>query len=79
MNRNIVLVIAKAAFGASLALGFLVAAPHGIEVSDDNADGHIDEDESGWDCATMGKRGLRPRCDVLPQGWRVVGHLALVR
>ncbi|MFB6629945.1 hypothetical protein ACFCWY_08625 [Streptomyces sp. NPDC056362] len=23
---------------------------------DDNADGHIDEDESGWDCLTMGNR-----------------------
>lgn len=24
------------------------------EVGDDNADGVIDEDESGWDCRTMG-------------------------
>ncbi|MFF0754464.1 hypothetical protein [Streptomyces sp. NPDC004267] len=31
-------------------------APHG----DDNGDGRIDEDESGWDCATMGNRQCGP-------------------
>ncbi len=27
---------------------------YAFEVGDDNADGVIDEDESGWDCTTMG-------------------------
>lgn len=27
---------------------------------DDNGDGFIDEDESGWDCATMGNRICGP-------------------
>ncbi|MFJ8301312.1 hypothetical protein ACIQ9R_36175 [Streptomyces sp. NPDC094447] len=31
-------------------------APHG----DDNGDGRIDEDESGWDCTTMGNRRCGP-------------------
>lgn len=31
---------------------WLVTSPNG----DDNHDGIIDEDESGWDCATMGNR-----------------------
>ncbi len=67
MNRSIALVIAKAVLGAGLALGF-AAAPHGTahadtvghydayaaEVGDDNADGRIDEDESGFDCRVMG-------------------------
>jgi hypothetical protein len=59
MNRTFAQVIAKAAFGASLALGF-AAMPHTVahtgydayaaEVGDDNADGIITENESGWDC-----------------------------
>lgn len=68
MNRIVTRVIAKAVLGAGLALGFL-AAPHGAaahadaidhydayaaEVGDDNADGVIMEDESGWDWRTMG-------------------------
>jgi hypothetical protein len=73
MNCTIALVVAKVAFGATFALGFL-AAPHGtahadtvtgydayaFEVGDDNADGRIDEDESGWDCATMGNQVCGP-------------------
>ena len=70
MNRIVTLVIAKAVLGAGLALGFLTT-PHGAaahadtidhydayaaEVGDDNADVVIMEDESGWDCATMGNR-----------------------
>jgi hypothetical protein len=72
MNRTaIALVLAKATLGAGLALGFL-ATPHGVahaaagydgyaaEVGDDNGDGRIDEDESGWDCETMGNRVCGP-------------------
>lgn len=29
-------------------------------LGDDNADGRVDEDESGWDCATMGNRQCGP-------------------
>ena len=63
-----ILIAAKATLGAALALGFL-AAPHGtahaeltlvIQVGDDNGDGPIDEDESGWDCATMGDQICGP-------------------
>src|SRR4029077_14303069 len=78
MNRTLALVVVKAALRAGLALGF-AAAPHGVahasagydayaaEVGDDNADGRIDEDESGFDCRTMGNW----RCGVgavLPDG-----------
>ncbi|MFI7301325.1 hypothetical protein [Streptomyces sp. NPDC050121] len=35
-------------------------------MGDDNRDGYVDEDESGWDCATMGNRqcgpGVQPQC-----------------
>nr|WP_296763894.1 hypothetical protein [Rhodococcus sp. (in: high G+C Gram-positive bacteria)] len=27
-----------------------------VQAGDDNSDGVIDEDESGWDCSTMGNR-----------------------
>lgn len=64
-TRAIALVAAKAALGASLALGFAHPAHaqegwrsgedvYALEVGDDNADGVIEEDESGWDCTTMG-------------------------
>lgn len=33
---------------------------YATEVGDDNADGVIDEDESGWDCATMGNLSCGP-------------------
>ncbi len=59
--------------GAGLAVGF-AAAPHGTahaapagvdayayEVGDDNGDGRIDEDESGWDCVTIRQPYLWPR------------------
>lgn len=29
-------------------------------MGDDNRDGYVDEDESGWDCATMGNRQCGP-------------------
>ncbi|ANA99701.1 Uncharacterised protein [Mycolicibacterium phlei] len=38
------------------ALSTTVTSPRG----DDNGDGLIDEDESGWDCATMGNRICGP-------------------
>ena len=80
MNRTIALVVGKAAIGAALALGF-AAAPHGTaqpdtvdhydayaaEVGDDNADGRIDEDESGFDCRVMGNRICGPGA-ILPDG-----------
>jgi hypothetical protein len=72
LNHTITLVVGKAVLGSALVLGF-AAAPHGTahaapvgvdvyayEVGDDNADGRIDEDESGWDCATMGNRICGP-------------------
>ncbi|SEE82976.1 hypothetical protein SAMN05216483_6689 [Streptomyces sp. 2131.1] len=35
-------------------------------MGDDNRDGRVDEDETGWDCATMGNRecgpGVPPQC-----------------
>ncbi|QFG13318.1 hypothetical protein SEA_GILGAMESH_126 [Streptomyces phage Gilgamesh] len=31
---------------------------------DDNGDGIVDEDESGWDCATMGNRVCGPQSDA---------------
>lgn len=37
------------------------------EVGDDNADGVISEDESGWDCATMGNGICGPSID--PAAW----------
>ena len=67
MDRCITIVIAKTVFGAGLALG-LAAMPHALahtdtvagydayaaEVGDDNADGVITEDESGWSCVDHG-------------------------
>jgi hypothetical protein len=66
--------------GAGLAVG-LAAAPHGTanadtvghydayaaEVGDDNADGRIDEDESGFDCRVMGNLRCGPGA-LLPDG-----------
>lgn len=69
MTNTFALVAGKLALGSSLALG-LMLSPHthavayadsctqtdayAREVGDDNCDGIIMEDESGWDCATMG-------------------------
>lgn len=33
---------------------------------DDNRDGTVDEDESGWDCHTMGNRQCGPQGDTSP-------------
>jgi hypothetical protein len=84
MNRTIALVVVKAALGASLVIGF-AAAPHGAaahaapvgvdvyayEVGDDNADGVMQEDESGWDCTTMGNRicGVGNAQGAVPGDW----------
>ena len=83
MNRTIALVVVKAARGASLVLGF-AAAPHGTahaapvgvdayayEVGDDNSDGVIMEDESGWDCTSMGNRicGVGNAQGAIPGDW----------
>ena len=60
MNRTITLVVVKAAFGASLALGF-AAAPHGVAHAD-TPTVTIEEDSVGpdgkslWKCAEMGNR-----------------------
>jgi hypothetical protein len=79
MNRTITLVIAKAVLGAGLVLGF-AAAPQGTahaapagtdvyayEVGDDNENGVIEEEESGFDCRVMGNRICGPGA-VLPDG-----------
>jgi hypothetical protein len=87
MNRTIALVIVKAALGGGVALSF-AAALHGTahadtvagydayaaEVGDDNADGRIDEDESGWDCWTMGNRhcGRRNAQGAIPGDYTTV-------
>jgi hypothetical protein len=72
MNRSIAIVIAKVTLGAGLALGFL-ASPHGVahaapagvdvyayEVGDDNGDGVVMEDESGWSCVDDGNKVCGP-------------------
>lgn len=41
----------------------MIEAGH-ILPGDDNADGYIDEDESGWDCATMGNQICGPGSDI---------------
>ncbi|MEU9355081.1 hypothetical protein AB0D65_29805 [Streptomyces griseoloalbus] len=33
-------------------------------LGDDNRDGHVDEDESGWDCHRMGNRVCGPQGDA---------------
>ncbi|MFM9698856.1 hypothetical protein [Streptomyces europaeiscabiei] len=35
-------------------------------LGDDNRDGVVDEDESGWDCHTMGNRQCGPQGDARP-------------
>ena len=68
MNRTtITLFAAKVALGSALALGFATmpyAMAHepgwhdayAAEVGDNNADGIIDESESGWSCVDNGNR-----------------------
>ena len=73
MNHALNILIAKAALGAGLALGF-AAMPHAAahidtivsydvyayEVGDDNGDGVVSEDESGWSCVDDGNRVCGP-------------------
>jgi hypothetical protein len=73
MNHAITLVAAKAVLGAGVVLG-LAAAPHGTahtdtiaghdpyaaEAGDDNAEGIIREDESGWSCVDGGNKVCGP-------------------
>jgi hypothetical protein len=74
MFDPITLVAAKVALGAALALG-LAAAPHGVaahdvtisrdelyasEVGDDDGNGIVEEDESGWSCVDDGNRVCGP-------------------
>ncbi|MEU8133264.1 hypothetical protein [Streptodolium elevatio] len=44
---------------------YSVASGEGVLPGDDNNDGRVDEDETGWDCRTMGNR----ECGV----WVLVG------
>ena len=74
MNHTITLVAAKVALGATLALGFLAAPPapaahadtlghydaYAAEVGDDNGDGIVMEDESGWSCVDYGNHVCGP-------------------
>ena len=53
MNRNIALVVVKAALGAGLALGF-AAAPHGTAHAEPAP--VIEEDSPQWDCRYDGNR-----------------------
>ena len=66
MKHAITLIIAKTTLGGALALGF-AAMPHAlahidtydahvIDVGDDNGDGIITEDESGWSCVDDGNK-----------------------
>ena len=71
-HTTIALVAAKVALGAGLGLGFAVApqstahaAPAGVdayawEVGDDNEDGVIEEDESGFSCVDDGNHICGP-------------------
>ena len=84
MNRTtLALVAAKVALGAGLALGF-ANMPHALahtdtiagydayaaEVGDDNADGVITEDESGWSCVDDGNRICGPdNAQGVPAGY----------
>ena len=67
MNHALALLLAKGVLGTGLVVGLAVAphaptahaAPAGVdayayEVEDDNGDGIIMEDESGWDCTAQG-------------------------
>ncbi|MFJ2225626.1 hypothetical protein ACIOFY_36990 [Streptomyces anulatus] len=56
--------------GATAAPGAPVPPASGVTVTlpgDDNRDGYVDEDESGWDCRTMGNRlcagDVPPECE----------------
>ena len=72
MNRTtIALVVIKAALGSALALGFatmpqaLAHEPgwhdaYAAEVGDDNENGIVEEDESGWSCVDNGNRVCGP-------------------
>jgi hypothetical protein len=75
-HTTITLVAAKVALDSALALGFAMT-PHAMahdpswhdayaaEVGDDNADGVIDESESGWSCVDNGNKVCGPNN---PQG-----------
>lgn len=55
-NRYVIaaaLVLAVMA-GHNMPLAHATPDVYAVEVGDDNGDGVIMEDESGWDCATMG-------------------------
>ena len=84
MNHALALLLAKGVLGTGLVVGLAVAphapaahaAPIGVdayayEVGDDNADGIIMEDESGWDCTTMGNRicGVGNAQGAIPGDW----------
>jgi len=97
MNRCIAIFVAKTVLGAGLALGF-ATMPHALahdpgwhdayaaEVGDDNGNGIIEEDESGWSCVDDGNRTCGPgnpqgapagRYDeggVLVDSWPVDGY-----
>ncbi|MFJ4342640.1 hypothetical protein [Streptomyces sp. NPDC088915] len=45
---------------------------------DDNRDGRIDEDESGWDCRSMGNRQCGPLVDGLPAACHGTGPAAVL-
>ena len=81
MNRRIAIFVAKTVLGAGLALGF-AAMPHAMahepgwrdayaaEVGDDNADGVLTEDESGWSCVDDGNRICGPdNAQGVPAGY----------
>lgn len=48
--------VVAAGFSAAYADDYLIEETSVVQTvpGDDNGDGIIDEDESGWDCATMG-------------------------
>ncbi|BDY27534.1 hypothetical protein [Mycolicibacterium mageritense] len=51
-----VMISASAILGAAPALAQPDPLPTSPLIGDDNHDGVIDEDESGWDCTTMGNQ-----------------------
>ncbi len=61
----ILALVLLAVFAMTAAVGSTgSAAPQSVTApvsGDDNGDGRIDEDESGWDCTAMGNRVCGPR------------------
>lgn len=54
------LVLMAAVIAVGIVLATMIMSNPGALIGDDNSDGLILEDESGWDCRTMGNRICGP-------------------